>query len=155
METKTKTADVSVRVAFAMFQGALLAMAYPLMYTIAPDTIRGFPILFLFCILPVLSFFSSSLINLFLQYMYCGSANLGAIFTGGAISPLITIIIMALSYFLPFLRKPVTQLLSELPEGAPEDQIFARDIWGWSFYLFWAGVYGQTLGSGMVSSCAK
>jgi hypothetical protein len=54
---------------------------------------------------------------------------------------------------MPFLRSPVTQLVPEVPQDGPEDAVFAREIWGYSFYLFWGGVYGQTFGSGMISVC--
>lgn len=153
METKTRTPDLSVRASFAIFQGALLAMAYPLVYTMAPDTVRAAPALFLLTVIPILSFCTSSFINWFLQYMYCGSVSLSKIFTAASISPLSVVILTGLSYLMPFLRSPVTQLVPELPPGSPEDAVFARDIWGWSFYLFWGGVYGQTIGSGMISVC--
>ncbi len=153
MESKTKTADVTVRASFAIFQGALLAMSFPLLYTIAPDSVRNAPALFLLVVLPFLSFITSCFINWFLQYMYCGSVSLGKIFESGAMSPLSTVIVVALAYMMPFLRKPVTQLVPELPQGSPEEAVFARDIWGWSFYLFWGGVYGQTIGSGMIAAC--
>ena len=72
-----------------------------------------------------------------------------------SISPLSTVVLGGLSYFLPFLRLPISQLFPELPQTheSPEDAKFARDIWGYSFYLFWAGVYGQTIGSGMIAAC--
>lgn len=155
METKTRTPDLSVRASFAIFQGALLAMSYPLLYTIAPDTVRASPALFLFAVIPLLSFCTSAFIDWFLQYMYCGSASLSKIFTAASISPLSVVVLTGLSYLMPFLRSPVTQLVPELPQGngSPEDAVFAREIWGWSFYLFWGGVYGQTIGSGMISVC--
>lgn len=153
METKTRTPDLSVRASFAIFQGALLAMSYPLIYTIAPDTVRASPALFLLVVIPILSFCTSTFINWFLQYLYCGSVSLPKIFSAASMSPLATVVLTGLSYMMPFLRSPVTQLVAEVPEGAPEDAVFAREIWGWSFYLFWAGVYGQTIGSGMISVC--
>lgn len=153
MDTKTRTPDVTVRASFALFQGALLAMALPLMYTIAPDSIRAAPALFLLVVLPFFSFVTSSFINWFLQYLYCGAADVNKIFMAGAVSPLTTLVIVGLSYILPFLRKPVTDLIPELPQGSTEDAVFARNIWGYSFYLFWGGVYGQTIGSGMIAVC--
>lgn len=153
MESKTKTADLSVRASFALFQGAILAMAYPLFYFIAPVPVQTYPLVFLFLVIPILSFLSSLFINWFLQYMYCGSANINTISIAASISPLTTVVLGGLSYFLPFLRLPISQLFPELPQESPEDAKFSRDIWGYSFYLFWAGVYGQTMGSGMIAAC--
>ena len=153
MGSNTKTADVTVRASFAIFQGALLAMAFPLLYTIAPDTIRNGSVLFLLVVLPLFSYATSIFINWFLQYMYCGAVSVNSVLKASAMSPLSTLIVMTAAYMMPFLRKPVTQLVPEVPPGATEDMLFARDIWGWSFYLFWGGVYGQTIGSGMIAAC--
>jgi hypothetical protein len=152
-KTRSRTPDVSVRASFAIFQGALLAMSYPLIYTIAPDTVRAAPALVLLAVIPLLSFCTSSFINWFLQYMYCGSASPSKILTAASVSPLSVVILTGLSYLMPFLRSPVTQLVPEVPQDGPEDAVFAREIWGYSFYLFWGGVYGQTFGSGMISVC--
>ena len=153
METKTKTADITVRASFAVIQGALLAMSYPLFYFLMPDTVRALPALFLFVIIPLVSFVISLLMNWFLQFMYCGSVSLPGITMAAAMSPVATEILGGLAYLLPFLRGPITQLLPESPQENPEEALFTRDLWGFAFYLFWAGVYGQTIGSGMISSC--
>lgn len=153
MEPKTKTADLSVRAAFSLMQGAVLAMAYPLFFFMLPAYVQAFPGLFLGVVIPILSFLSSLLINWFLQYMYCGSVDFGAISMASALSPLFVYILGGLAYFFSFLRTPITQLLTELPQDAPQDAVFARELWGYSFYLFWAGVYAQTLGSGMIAVC--
>jgi hypothetical protein len=115
--------------------------------------VRGVPALFLFVIFPLLSFLLSLFLNWFLQYMYCGAVSVNGITMAAAMSPLTTEILVALAYFMPFLKNPVLQLLPELPQESPEEAIFVRDIWGYAFYLFWAGVYGQTIGSGMISAC--
>ena len=156
MESKTKTADITVRASFALIQGALLAMSFPLFYFAMPEIVRGFPALFLFVVFPFLSFLLSLFLNWFLQYMYCGAVSVNGIITAASMSPLNTFILMGLSYIMPFLRSPVTQLLPELPQDSqqnPEEAAFARDIWGYAFYLFWAGVYGQTIGSSMIAAC--
>jgi hypothetical protein len=91
--------------------------------------------------------------NWFLQYMYCSKINLAGIFSGAAITPGLTVGLMGLAYWLPFLRKPVDDLLPPVPSDATPDVQFSHDMWGYSFYLFWAGVYSQTLAAGMVSTC--
>ena len=153
MESKTKTADISVRAAFALIQGALIAMAYPLLYFILPQQVRASPALFLFLVLPALSYLISLSMNWFLQYMYCGSVNISKIATASAVTPVTTLSLTGLVYGLPFLKGPITQLLTESPQDNPEEATFVKDIWGQAFYLFWGGVYGQTIGSGMISAC--
>lgn len=151
---KTGTADITVRASFALFQGALLAMSFPLLYMLMPGFVISNTWIFLFFILPVFSFFTSAFLNWFLQYLYCGTVNVQGIFQAAAYSPAFAFGFSQLAYWLPFLRVPVNQLFGELPPDALEDVKFARDMWGFSFYLFWAGIYAQTLGAGMVASCS-
>ncbi len=155
MENKptTKSADTTVRAAFALFQGAVVAMAYPLLFMVLPELAVSNSSLFLFLVIPLFGFFTSSFVNWFLQYMFCKSINVGKIFSGAAITPGLLIGFSGLAYWLPFLRKPVDQLLPELTPDATPDMRFAHDMWGYSFYLFWAGVYSQTLAAGMVAAC--
>ena len=150
---KTKSSDTTVRAAFALFQGAVLAMAFPLLFMMIPQVVVSYSLLVLLVALPIFGFFTSSFINWFLQYLYCSKINLGSIFTGAAITPGLTIPLLGLVYWLPFFRKPVDDLLPPVPSDATPDVLFSHDMWGYSFYLFWAGVYSQTLAAGMVSVC--
>jgi Zn-dependent protease len=154
MADKTTTPDISVRAIFAIVQGALIAMSLPMMYAFFPDAVRNMLWLFLFILIPVFSFLTSMFLNWFLQYMYCGSVNVNTISLGASFSPMLVVLLSVVSYFLPFLRTPVTQLISELPQESPEEAKFARELWGYVFYIFWAGLYGQTVASGMVAACA-
>lgn len=153
MENKTKTADLSVRAAFALIQGVVIAMSYPLLYFMLPAYVQTSPALFLFLVLPILSFGSSMLMNWFLQYMYCGSVSASGISIAASMSPLITFLFMTFVYFFSFLRSPIASLFPQMPQENPEEAVFTRDVWGYAFYLFWAGVYGQTIGSGMIAAC--
>lgn len=154
MADKTSTADLTVRASFAIAQGTLIAMSLPLLYAVMPESVRTMLPFYLFLIIPILSFATSIFMNWFLQYMYCQSVSLGTISLGASMSPLLVILLSLLSYFLPFLRTPVSQLFTELPQGSPEEAKFARELWGYCFYLFWGGLYGQTVASGMASACA-
>ena len=150
---KTKSADTTVRAAFALFQGAVLAMAYPLLFMMIPQIVVSNSLVILLLVVPVFGFLTSSFMNWFLQYMYCSKVNLGNIFAGASITPGLTLGLMGLVYWLPFLRKPVDQMFPDVAPDAMPDIRFAHDMWGYSFYLFWAGVYSQTLAAGMVSVC--
>jgi hypothetical protein len=153
MASKTNTADLTVRASFALIQGAILAMALPLLYFVLPGYVRSLPLVFLFVVIPILAFGSSMIINWFLQYLYCKSVSINGISMASTISPIFVFGLGGLSYLLPFLRSPIGQLVSDSTDVPLEDAQFNKDLWGYSFYLFWAGVYGQTLGSGMVASC--
>lgn len=153
MADKTKTADISVRAIFSIVQGALIAMSLPMIFAFFPNSVQSMLWLFLFVIVPIFSFLTSMFLNWFLQYMYCGGVNVGAISLGASISPMLVIGLSLISYFVSFLRTPITQLFAELPQDSPEEAKFARELWGYSFYIFWAGLYGQTVASGMLAAC--
>jgi hypothetical protein len=153
MADKTKTPDTTVRVIFSIVQGALIGMSLPMLYALFPTYVQSMLWAFLFVVIPVLSFLSSIFLNGFLQYIYCGAVSVSAISLAASMSPMFIAIFSLLSYFVSFLRTPVTQLFAELPQDSPEDAKFARELWGYVFYIFWAGLYGQTVASGMISSC--
>ncbi len=153
MADKTKTADTTVRVIFSIVQGALIGMSLPMLYALFPNYVQSMLWAFLFVVIPVLSFLSSIFLNAFLQYIYCGAVSVSAISLAASMSPMFIAIFSLLSYFVSFLRTPVTQLFAELPQESPEDAKFARELWGYVFYIFWAGLYGQTVASGMISAC--
>ncbi len=153
MESKTKSVDLTVRASFALIQGAILAMALPLFYFVFPAYVQASPGLFLFAIIPLLSFLSSLLINWFIQYMYCSKIDLSKITIASTIPPAFTVALSGLVYVFPFLRTPVTQLFTSPSTDNPTETELTREIWGYSFYLLWAGIYGQTLGLGMASAC--
>lgn len=153
MADKTKTADLSVRAMFSLVQAALVAMSLPLFYAFLPDSVRNMFPLFLFLIIPIFAFSTSMGLTWFLQYMYCGGVSLANISIGASLSPALVFVFSIFTYFFSFLRTPVTQLLTELPQDSPEDAKFAQNLWGYCFYLFWAGLYGQTLATGIVAAC--
>jgi len=153
MADKTKTADTTVRAIFAIVQGALIAMSLPMLFALFPNAVQSMLWVFLFVVIPVLSFLTSMFLNSFIQYMYCGAVSVSAISLAASLSPMFVVGMSLLSYFISFLRTPVTQLLAELPQDSPEEAKFARELWGYVFYIFWAGLYSQTVGSGMISSC--
>lgn len=155
MADKTKTADLTVRASFSVVQGALIAMSLPLFYAFLPASVRDMLPLYLFVIIPIFSFLTSMFLNWFLQFMYCGAVSVGGISLAASMSPLLSFVFSGLVYFIPFLRSPVTQLITEIPQDTPnpEEAKFARELWGYCFYLFWAGLYGQTVASGMVAAC--
>ena len=155
MEGKTNTADISVRAAFALVEGLILAVSLPLFYFVYPGYSREVSVVFLLAAISVLSLLTSLAMNGFLQFMYCGSVSFSKISIASLISPLTTFSLSLLAYFLPFLRGPIEQLFSESPQTNPEEVSLTKDIWGYAFYLFWGGVYGQTIGSGMISTCPK
>lgn len=120
-----------------------------------PELVRTSYGLFLFVVFPALAFLISLGMNWFLQYLYCGSVNISKIATASVITPVTTLSLTALTFFVPFLKSPIVQLFPESPQESLEEATFVKDMYGQAFYLFWAGVYGQTIGSGMISACPK
>jgi hypothetical protein len=154
MESKTKSVDLTVRASFALVQGAIIAMALPMFYFLVPAYVQASPAMFLFGIIPLLSFVTSLIINWFLQFLYCSKIDLSKITIASTISPVFTVVVSGLVYLLPFLRTPVTQLFTSPSTDNPVETELTREIWGYSFYLLWAGIYSQTLGLGMASACS-
>jgi hypothetical protein len=154
MESKTKSVDLSVRASLALIQGILVAMCLPMFYFVFPAYVQTSPALFLFFIIPMIAFLTSSVINWSLQYLYCSKVQASNILLASSYSPAFVVGFSGLVYLFPFLRLPVSQLFPASPSDTPQDTEITQEIWGYSFYLLWAGLYSQTLALGMVSACA-
>jgi hypothetical protein len=64
-------------------------------------------------------------------------------------APAFVFVFSLVTYFLPFLRGPVETII---PVSADADM---KSALGFSFYLLWAGIYGQNIGSGLLQVCPK
>lgn len=99
-------------------------------------------------LLPTLGYTISFGMNALLQYSSCTSVKVGQI----ALASLpvgIAVITGLLLTLLPFIRSPITSILT----GS------TRTLYGGAyaiaFYMFWAGMFGEAIASGMAQSCGK
>ena len=141
------TVDSTVRIAFGLVHGLLLAMAYPLFFILFPDFTKSSPLVTLLVIIPMISYVWGFGLSAISQFIYCNSVALPQVALASAVAPLVIFVFSLLVYFLPFLRAPVIQIL---PQNADGDIKYAL---GFSFYLLWAGIYGQTLSSIFLQQC--
>ena len=139
--------DSTVRVAFGLVHGFLLAMVFPLLYIFVPDYVKSMPLLALLLVIPVLSYVSGFGLNSLSQYIYCNKISVSQVALVSTFAPAFVIAFSLLVYFLPFLRSPVESIL---PLTADGDMRFAM---GFAFYLLWAGIYGQNIAAGMLQAC--
>lgn len=139
--------DSTVRISFGLVHGLLLAMLFPLFYVFIPAYVKQNPGLTLFVLLPLISYLWGFGLNSLSQYINCRKISLSQISLVSLLSPLFVVVFSGLAYGLPFLRSPVESIL---PISADDDMRYAL---GFSFYLMWAGIYGQNIASGMVQSC--
>lgn len=143
----TRAVDSTIRVAFGLVHGLLLAMVFPLLYIIMPNIVKGYPYLALLTILPIISYVSAFGLSAFSQYLYCGTVMPSQIALVSTFAPAFVVLFCLLVKWLPFMRSPVEEIM---PTSADVDMKYAL---GFSFYLLWAGIYGQNIASGMVQSC--
>lgn len=139
--------DSTVRIAFGLVHGFLLAMIFPLMYIFVPDYVKAMPMASLLFIIPIVSYISGLGLNALSQYIYCNKVNMPQVAMVSTFAPAFVFLFSSLAWFLPFLRYPVEGIL---PLTADVDMRYAM---GFAFYLLWAGIYGQNIASGMLQSC--
>jgi hypothetical protein len=145
----TPGVDTTLRISFGIVHGLLLAMAFPLCYVMMPIFTRANPIVVLICIIPLISYIWGLGLNALSQYITCKAVSGQQIALASTIGPVFVLLFSTIAYFASFLRAPVE---SVLPLSADADMKYAL---GFSFYLLWAGMYAQTIASGMVQSCPK
>jgi hypothetical protein len=145
----TQAVDTTIRIAFGLVHGLLLAMALPLLYMAIPATARAYPLAMLLLVIPIISFVWGFGLSAFSQYIYCGTVSLPQVALVSTFAPAFVIFFSTIVYFLPFFRSPVEAIL---PVTADVDMKYAL---GFSFFLLWAGIYGQNVGSGLLQACPK
>lgn len=143
----TRAVDSTIRVAFSLVHGLLLAMVFPLCYILMPNYVKKYPFLTLIVAIPIVSYISGFGLSAFSQYVNCGTVSPGQIALVATFAPAFVVIFSTLAYFLPFIRSPVEEIM---PVSADSDMKYAL---GFSFWLLWAGIYGQNVASGMAQSC--
>lgn len=146
MANQTSPVDTSVRMAFAVLQGVLLGITYPLLSWLFPNLTTASPYMVFILIIPILSYLTSMGINSLLQFIQCKKTNMGQVAMASAITPGFALVFAMVAYWLPFVRSPIESLV-------PITSAANKDIWGYMFYFFWAGIYGQTIGSGLLTNC--
>jgi len=143
----TPGVDTTLRISFGIVHGLLLAMVLPLSYVVVPLFARLHPLLILCALVPLISYMWGLGLNALTQYITCKAVSGQQIALASLFGPLFALLFVGVAYFAPFLRAPVE---SVLPLSADADMKYAI---GFAFYLLWAGMYAQTVSSGMVQSC--
>lgn len=146
MANQTSSVDTTVRISFCILQGVVLGISYPLITWLYPNLFEMYPYWVFLLVIPIIAYISSLGINTLLQYIQCQKVNMGQVAAASAIPPVFAAGFAILVRWFPFLLKPIEELSS------PESFI-SKDLWGYLFYLFWAGMYGQAVASGLLSSC--
>lgn len=139
--------DTTLRISFGIVHGLLLAMAFPLFYVVLPMFTHSRNIVVLVFFIPLISYLWGLGLNALSQYITCKTVSGQQIAIASSLGPAFVLLFSTIVYFASFLRSPVESIL---PLSADGDMKYAL---GFSFYLFWAGMYAQTISSGMVQSC--
>lgn len=137
----------TIQISFGIVHGIFLAIALPLLYVLIPNVSNNFHLIFLFAVLPVLSYFGGMGLNAFSQYISCGKVSPYQVSLVSLICPAFVIGFSALALLIPVIRSPVESIL---PVSADANMKYALGI---SFFLLWSGIYGQNLSSGMIQGC--
>ncbi len=145
MANQTSSVDTTVRIAFAVLQGVLMGISFPLLAWLLPTLYYTNPLLIFAMIIPI-AYITSLGINTLVQFLQCQKISMGQVAGVSLITPGFVTVFSLLTYYIPFLRGPIESLI-------PEDRADMKDRWAYLFYLFWAGMYGQTVASGLLTSC--
>ena len=109
--------DSTVRVAFGLVHGFLLAMVFPLLYIFVPTLVKAYPLVSLLSVLPIVSYLSGLGLNALSQYIYCNKVSLPQVAMVSSFAPAFVIIFSLFAWFLPFLRSPVESILPLTADG--------------------------------------
>jgi hypothetical protein len=139
--------DTTVRLSFALVNGLILAIVLPVSYMFYPMFTDTYLPLFLFLLIPVLSYVVSFGLNALTQYISCGTVDASQVALSATLNPLYVLGFSFIAWLLPFFRSFVSAVL---PEGA--DETMKKSL-SYSFYLLWGGLYGQVFSGGFAQAC--
>lgn len=139
--------DTTVRLSFALVNGLILAIILPVSYMFYPGFTDTYLPLYLFVLIPIVSFSVSFGLNALTQYISCGTVSPGQIAVAAALNPLYVLGFALITYMLPIFQSFVSAVL---PEGA--DETMKKSL-SYSFYLLWGGIYGQVFSGGFAQAC--
>ena len=143
--------DTATRVAFSFLTGLLLAIVIPSLFFGFPVQVKEYMPAFLFIVVPMIGYFTSFAFYCLMQFLQCGKVAVGQVAGVSAMTPGLVILLGGLAYYLPFLGSPVHSIIPSTPD--PDETAMIQRIGGHSFYIFWAGMYAMTIGSGLIAAC--
>ena len=139
--------DTTVRLSFALVNGLILAIVLPVSYMFYPGFTDTYLPLFLFVLIPAISYVVSFGLNALTQYISCGTVSPAQVALAASLNPLYVVGFAFVSWILPFFQSFVSAVL---PEGA--DETMKKSL-SYSFYLLWGGIYGQVFSGGFAQAC--
>lgn len=139
--------DTTVRLSFALVNGLILAIILPVSYMFYPMFTDTYLPLFLFVLIPAVSYVVSFGLNALTQYISCGTVSAEQIALSATMNPIYVIGFSFIVWLLPMFRSFVSVVL---PEGA--DETMKKSL-SYSFYLLWGGLYGQVFSGGFAQAC--
>ena len=139
--------DTTVRLSFALVNGLILAIVLPVSYMFYPIFTDQYLPLYLFVLIPALSYVVSFGLNALTQYISCGTVSPAQVAAAATLNPLYVFGFALITYMLPFFQSMVSAVL---PQGADETMKKSLSL---SFYLLWGGLYGQVFSGGFAQAC--
>lgn len=137
----TQTFGVSFALGLALFGLTMLLAWVSITYGWNANMLK-------WMLLPTLGYAFALGFNSLLQYTSCTTVKAGQIALASV--PIgIAVVLGLLITLLPFIRSPIESIVSG-PTRAMYGGAFAV-----AFYMFWAGMFGEAIASGMAQSCGK
>ena len=137
----TTTFAISLGIGIALFTLSLLFGHLHLTYNWNANFLK-------WLVLPTVGYGIAFGLNSFIQSVTCGSVNAKQIAMGSITVP-IAIYIFLLMTLSSFIRSPVEKALS------PEYRAKYGVMFSIAFYMFWAGMFGESFASGFAQSCPQ
>jgi len=137
----TQTFGVSFAMGLALFGVTMLLAWVSMTYGWGANGLK-------WLLLPTLGYGIALGLNSLLQYTTCSSVKAGQIALA-SVPILIAVYIGLLVTLVPFIRSPIETIL-----GGSTRAVYGG-AFAVAFYMFWAGMFGEAIASGMAQSCGK
>jgi hypothetical protein len=145
----TQARNKAIQVSFSLILGILLFSASLIFFYMFPTASSTLIQVFLFALLPSLTYLFTLGINSLVQFLSCNTVNIKQVALSSFVPVGFLFLFGGLAYFLPTFLSPIQSAITWMGDSITQ---YAIAI---GFYLFWAGAYGESIAVGMVTSCPK
>ena len=139
-------AEIGTTIAMSFISGfCLFAITVSIGYISEQFNVSFIP--FIWIAMPVIGYLIACAVNALTQQVSCSSIDIKKVFMTSFYNPIFILVFLLISWFSVF-RSPIEGMLIFIPDN------FIRTTVAYGYYMFWAGLFGEAIGSGIAQGCA-
>lgn len=140
-------AETGITIGMSLISGLCLFTTTVAMGYISQQFDLSFTLL-VWIAMPVLGYLIATAINTLTQQVSCSKIDIKKVFMSSLYNPIFIVAFLVFSWF-SGLRSPIEGILTFIQDP------FVKTTVAYGYYMFWAGLFGEAIGSGIAQGCGS